>query len=217
MADGLGFQPRIGEPESAMTPGMAAPREPSTTWPPPLVMPRAMPDTSIGYVAEQQPARWVYDFDPANGLSRASFNGEVNFPGVTPGLVTSFNARTGAVTLTTADITGAGGASAAGVAAGYAPLSAFQPNGQNYQALPSPGLAHPNFMQWGQVSYNAVANSWQVFNFLQAFPNACVAIIGCCASGGVYGNLIIGQLSATQFQVNSSVTGINVYFIAFGN
>jgi hypothetical protein len=82
--DGLNMAPRPGEPESAMLPGMAAPR-PQT---PPLrgsglilaPTPAAMPDTSIpGPVALQTPNTWTYDFDPGTGSARATFNGEVSF------------------------------------------------------------------------------------------------------------------------------------------
>jgi hypothetical protein len=54
--------PRPREPESVMVAGMG-------------VASAAMPDTSIGPVPEQQPARWQYDFDPVTGQSRASYGG----------------------------------------------------------------------------------------------------------------------------------------------
>src|ERR1700727_488232 len=57
----------------------------------------------------QEPAAWSYDFNPSTGISRAQYPGEVDFGGGAPG-VASFNGRTGAVVLTTADVTGAGGA-----------------------------------------------------------------------------------------------------------
>jgi hypothetical protein len=113
-SDGLNMLPRPGEPESALEPGMGAPRSPVGE--PFGVTPLSMPDTSgPGPTATQAPAAWVYDFDPANGSSRATFNGEVLATSITaPGSgVASFNTRTGAVVLTTADITGAGGAVAA--------------------------------------------------------------------------------------------------------
>jgi hypothetical protein len=70
-----------------------------------------MPDTSgPGPVALQEPPAWAYDFNPATGSARASFTGEVTFiSGGAGSPVTSFNTRTGAIVLTTADVTGAGG------------------------------------------------------------------------------------------------------------
>lgn len=54
------------------------------------------------------PARWVYDIDPATGISRATYAGEVQYSSGGSG-VTSFNGRAGSVTLTAADVNGAGG------------------------------------------------------------------------------------------------------------
>jgi hypothetical protein len=82
--DGLNMAPRPGEPESAMLPGMAAPRPQAS----PLrgsglllaPLPAAMPDTSLpGPVALQTPNTWTYDFDPGTGSARATFNGQVSF------------------------------------------------------------------------------------------------------------------------------------------
>src|SRR5215472_14162674 len=112
-ADGLGFLPRPGEPESNLIAGMAAPRAPEAPQAAiPGIAPAAMPDTSVpGPVALQSPNPWVYDFDPGTGVARAQFVGEVTFTsGGAAGSVTSWNTRTGAVVMTTADITGAGGA-----------------------------------------------------------------------------------------------------------
>jgi Chaperone of endosialidase len=113
MADGLGFAPRVKEPESALEPGMAAPAPRMTV--DALLGPGLldMPDTSgPGAVQAPSPAHWVYDFDPATKVSRATYNGEVSFTtgGSSTAGVTSWNTRTGAVALTLADITGAGGA-----------------------------------------------------------------------------------------------------------
>jgi hypothetical protein len=89
-ADGLGFQRRIGEPESNLMPGMAAPRPKAASQA--GIMALAAPsitDTSIaGPVALQSPVPWTYDIDPATGVSRATFAGEtVGASGAT--LVTS--------------------------------------------------------------------------------------------------------------------------------
>jgi len=118
--DGLGMAPRPGEPESALLPGMAAPRPPEARISPPVPFGRfghvqlgSMPDTSgPGPVALETPLLWGYDFDPATGFARAQFSGIVLINGspVVAGGVASFNTRTGAVTLQLADVTAVGGA-----------------------------------------------------------------------------------------------------------
>jgi hypothetical protein len=106
--------PPIGEPESAMLPGMAA------AAPAQLLSPTQnttggfpnIPDSSVpGLQALQEPPSWFYDFDPGTGTARATFQGEVTFTsgGSATAGVTTFNTRTGAVTLTAADVTGVGG------------------------------------------------------------------------------------------------------------
>jgi Chaperone of endosialidase len=115
MSDGLNFAPRVREPETALMPGMAAPAPRNAV--DALLGPDAqsMPDTSgPGPTPVQAPASWQYDFDPASGISRATFNGEVSFTSGGSGAagVTSWNTRTGAVSLTLADVTGVGGAPA---------------------------------------------------------------------------------------------------------
>jgi hypothetical protein len=113
MADGLNMAPRVGEPESALEPGMAAPAPRKAQDGRLGVEALDMPDTSFpGSVAAPSPAHWVYDYDPATGVSRATYNGEVSFTsgGSSTAGVTSWNTRTGAVALQLADITGAGGA-----------------------------------------------------------------------------------------------------------
>jgi hypothetical protein len=112
MSDGLNMQPRIGEPESALVPGMAAHAVLKATERLSVPALLTMPDTSYpGSVAAPSPATWVYDFDPATGSSRATFNGEVAFTsgGSSTAGVTTFNTRSGAVVLTAADVTGVGG------------------------------------------------------------------------------------------------------------
>lgn len=73
-----------------------------------------IPDSSVpGQLAHVQPPEsWIYDRDPANGIARATFNGEVyaqtiNSPAAG---VSAFNGRTGSVTLDLADVESAGGA-----------------------------------------------------------------------------------------------------------
>lgn len=96
-------QAPVGNPESALIAGMAAPTP----------NPQAMPDTSLSLgVATQEPNSWIYDFNPASGSARATFNGEVAFTsgGSATSGVTTWNGRTGAVVLTAGDVTAAGGA-----------------------------------------------------------------------------------------------------------
>lgn len=76
--------------------------------------PPNIPDSSVpGMLARSQPPEaWIYDRDPANGIARATFNGEVyaqtiNSPAAG---VSAFNGRTGSVTLDLADVEAAGGA-----------------------------------------------------------------------------------------------------------
>src|SRR5215469_13440207 len=76
--DGLGMEPRIGEPESTMIPGMAcqSPQELADAFPGSQAI--GIADTSIAApVALQSPPGWTYDFDPATAVARATFNGEV--------------------------------------------------------------------------------------------------------------------------------------------
>ena len=103
-SDGLGFQPRIGEPETS-----SGGPQPLAGGPSQLLGPN-IPDTSIsGPGALQAPNWWVYDFDPGTGSARATFNGEVNFTtGGAAGTVSSWNSRTGAVVLTAADVAAVG-------------------------------------------------------------------------------------------------------------
>lgn len=124
MSDGLGMQPRAKAPESNMLPGVAAPIPPpqdfletSARIARALALPPGTPNIpDTGGPANkrmlQEPATWIYDFDPVTGTSRATFPGEVSFTtgGSDTAGVTSFNGRTGAVTLTSADLSAAGAA-----------------------------------------------------------------------------------------------------------
>jgi Chaperone of endosialidase len=112
MADGLNMQPRIGEPETSGASGRSFPGPELTAGGPQALLAPNIPDTSgPGPTPLQQPGAWSYDFNPADGVARATFNGEV-IPsgGGGPGAVTSWNTRTGDVTLLLTDITAAGGA-----------------------------------------------------------------------------------------------------------
>jgi Chaperone of endosialidase len=113
MADGLGFAPRVREPESALAPGMAVPAPRAAVGGRDAPAALNMPDTSgPGLQAILEPPSWNYDFDPGTGSARATFNGIVQFTsgGSASSGVSTFNGRSGAVSLTLADITGAGGA-----------------------------------------------------------------------------------------------------------
>ena len=106
-SDGLGFQPRIGEPESS-----AGPRAEPVGGPLAFLAPN-IPDTSApGPTALQEPAAWTYDFNPASGSSRAFFNGEVSANSISSPAagVTSWNGETGVVVMQLADVTAVGGA-----------------------------------------------------------------------------------------------------------
>src|SRR5215469_13981656 len=105
----------VEAPESNLMPGMAAvqPAQDASLPPPTTGGFPNIPDSSgPGDEQRQTPgAGWFYDFDPATGVARATFNGEVSFVsgGSATSGVTSWNTRTGAVTLTAADVTGVGG------------------------------------------------------------------------------------------------------------
>lgn len=89
---------------------------------PPAPSIRPNPDYVPMYV--NAPAAWQYDIDQANGVSRATYIGEVFVGGQAAGNriatqadiaaattgVSTFNGRSGTVVLSTADVTGAGGA-----------------------------------------------------------------------------------------------------------
>jgi hypothetical protein len=112
MADGLNMQPRIGEPETSGVSGRSFAGPELTVGGPQALLAPNIPDTSgPGPTPLQQPGTWSYDFNPADGIARATFNGEVvPSGGGGSGDVTSWNTRTGDVTLLLSDITAAGGA-----------------------------------------------------------------------------------------------------------
>lgn len=114
MADGLGFQPRVKEPESSGVSGRSFPGPELTAGGPQALLAPNIPDTSgPGPTALQEPAAWTYDFNPASGSSRATFNGEVTANSISGGAaagVTSWNGETGVVVMQLADVTGVGGA-----------------------------------------------------------------------------------------------------------
>lgn len=133
VADGLNMLPRIGEPETSF-PGAGKPVGDLLAFSAPNI-----PDTGgPGPTPLQQPGAWTYDFDPTSGSARATFNGEV-FPsgGGGSGDVTSFNGRTGAITLTTGDVTGAGGASLVSPALSGSPTAPTPAPGDSSTLIPT--------------------------------------------------------------------------------
>lgn len=156
--DGFGMAPRVKEPESSMVPGMAAPIAAA----PPIVRPwwsylHSMPDTSGPFpqppgAVIQRPNYWDYDFDPANGSGRTTYKGEVAIIGSATlngspivtgaGAVTSFNTRTGAVTLQTSDVTGVGGLTTALIPK----VQTFSANGTY---TPDPNMLFTWVRAWG--------------------------------------------------------------------
>lgn len=146
-SDGLGMQPRVKEPDSPwLVPGMGVPvstpadvqNTPQASGASPLSaqFPPNIPDTSGAFAQPpgaslQQPAAWQYDFDAATGTARATFAGEVQFTsgGSSTAGVTSWNGRTGSVSLTAADITGAGGATLASPVFTGTPAAPTAPTG----------------------------------------------------------------------------------------
>ena len=129
MSDGLNMLPRIGEPETSLGSSekpagglfaFLAANIPDTSGPPPT------PNV-------QAPGRWIYDFDPASGMARATFNGLVTFTeGGSEGAgVTSWNGQTGAVVMTNDDITAAGGLSNPDAALEGSPTAPTPPIGDS--------------------------------------------------------------------------------------
>lgn len=89
-AGDLRFQlPRPGQPESSMMPGMAAPAVdleqllglgavvPDAAPAAPALAPLLLPVLPPSPLGGQQPGAWSYDFDPATGIARASYSGEI--------------------------------------------------------------------------------------------------------------------------------------------
>src|SRR5690348_2711573 len=88
--DGLGRAPRAKEPESAMLPGMAAPkpaanrpaRPVGAVWEEAGKILRQTPAGAVVVVPDPPtPVPWMLDFNPATGNARANFAGEMNVNG----------------------------------------------------------------------------------------------------------------------------------------
>lgn len=183
--------PPIPPPESALLPGMAAPmpqNTPQTLFPMTGGFPN-IPDSSIpGPLAqlEENPG-WIYDIDPANGQMRATFNGEVTFTsGGAAGSVTSFNTRTGAITLTAADVTGVGALVNPSVA---------------LTGTPTAPTAAPG------TSTTQIATTNFVGAAIAAQPLAFLPLAGGAVTGATTFGATLGVTGAVTLQGNQTVNG----------
>lgn len=183
-----------------------------------------IPDSSVpGPLAQtQEIVGWVYDIDPATGVMRATFTGEVSYTSG-PGGVSSFNTRTGAVTLQAADVTGVGGALSANVLpltggtltgpltpAGLVGVS----NGSNAAAgqigeflsnLNSGGTSMPGGTTINIAQITLTAGDWDVFGLIA---------VGAGTGGVVQGG--INTVSAT-LPAGMSLGAAQVANVAAGN
>jgi hypothetical protein len=222
--DGLKEAPRPGEPESALLPGMAAPKPLAS--PPgggqgtPAIALAAMPDTSQpGPVALQEPPSWAYDFDPGTGSARASFTGIVQFTsgGAATAGVTTWNGRTGAVVLNAADITAAGGL------ANPSPTLAGVPNTPT--AAPgtnSTQIASCQFVQAALGNFTAVSTfngrsgavtlSLSDITTAGGAPSASPALTGNPLAPTAAPNDASSSIATTQFVANQIAGGAVVSF-----
>jgi hypothetical protein len=213
--DGLNMLPRPGEPESALLPGMAAPASQSLAEG--LLFPSgtSMPDSSQPQpVALQTPGTWVYDFDPANGSARATFNGEVSFTsgGSATAGVTTFNTRSGAVTLTTADITAAGGAPASNPTLAGVPNAPTAAPGTNTTQIATTMFVQAALGAQTLVSsFNgrsgAITLSTSDVTSAGGAPAANAALTGTPTAPTAIAGTTTGQLATTQFVANAIAGG----------
>lgn len=171
MADGLNFQPRIGEPESS-----AGPRAQPVGGLQAFLAPN-IPDTSgPGPTPLQAPVRWVYDFDPATGVARATFNGEVSGPAGPIGGVASFNTRTGAVVLLAADVTAAGGALLSSPALIGTPTAPTAAPGTTTTQLATTAFVGASFLPLAGVTNGSDAPAGQIGEIIAANITAAVTL-----------------------------------------
>lgn len=165
MSDGLNMLPRIGEPETSIAGAGKLADGVQALFPPNI------PDTSApGPTPLQQPSTWVYDFDPTSGLSRASFNGEIDYTG-SGGTVTSWNSRSGAVVLLQSDVTAVGFSTSATNAATYETIAAAAATYETIAAaaatyLPLAGGTTTGPVALQGVSTNSNAVAGQVGEFI---------------------------------------------------
>jgi len=132
-------------------------------------------------------------------LQAALQNLQAQITGIGASGVTSFNTRTGAVTLTAADINALFTGSLAA-------------NG--YQKLPG-GL----ILQWGKVT--PVEDVWTAFSFPLTFPTACLVITNGLSMGSSNAGDQVGYakiVSTSQFSVMANNAGtITISWMAIGN
>lgn len=201
--DGLGMLPRPGEPESFLEPGMAAPRMPLRR--PARAMGevwqeggRVMRQTPLGpvVVVPDPPnlPNWAYDFNPATGNARAQWTGEIAMTGSATlngsplttgaGSVLSFNTRTGAVTLSQADV------------GAVAPQSF---NGRIGAVVPAQGDYPTNLIPGTTTNDNAAAGN------IGEFVTAAVASGSSVALGAAGVNVTSISLTAGDWDVSASM------------
>lgn len=199
--------PRIGEPETSMLAGFAAPDQQlryTGGFP-------NIPDSSVPgpLAALEEPGSWIYDFDPGTGMRRATFQGEVSFTSGGSGSagVTSWNGRTGSVTLTAADVTGVGGVLAGG------------PTTLNQATLNQPvieGVTNGAAAAAGQVGQvlTATGSNPEILNnnTLQTICSLALPAGSWLVWGDIVANLTSGFISSLVYTVNPmgkefSVTG----------
>jgi hypothetical protein len=154
------------------------------------------------FTPSPQPPQWKYAFDPVTGEPVASFNG-VPYSGGSAGVVTSFETRTGAVTLEASDVE---------TALGYNPSSEFAPATGSTEYAPASGSTE-YAPATGSTVYAPIAGSaTQAFSMstpatgdnstlgaTTAFVDAAIA-----AGGGVSTADIIGDGAAAYTDVTSS-------------
>lgn len=160
-----------------------------------------------GWVSSAPPATGVTSFNTRTGSVTLTSSDVTTALGYTPpsSAVSSFNTRTGAVTLTAADLVAAGMASS--IAA------------TGYQQLPS-GL----YIQWGIATSSGTAlNNWTAY-FATTFPNALLWAIGTPSGSAVTGSLGIGMGSSTTSYLigtvfndaGTPVNAVGARYIAIG-
>jgi hypothetical protein len=188
--------------------------------PPNTIQPN--PDYVPLYVIE--PARWMYDLDPGNGISRASYAGAVYAGGTAAGNkvatmadiaasttgVASFNARTGTVVLTTADVTAAGAAPLASPAFSGIPAAPTPPAGSNSGQIATTYYVDRAVTMLGAASVGsfngrtgAVVLTTGDVTGAGGAPSASPTLTGTPTSPTATAGTASGQIATTQFVANA--------------
>jgi hypothetical protein len=181
----------------------------------------------------QEPGAWLYDIDPVSGLSRATYAGEIVGPTPAPGShnqllattayvdaaitastvgVASFNSRTGAVTLTLADITGVGGAPQNSPTFAGTPNAPTQAPGTNSTLLATcQFVTQAVTAAAGVASFNgrqgAITLSLSDITTAGGAPLASPALTGAPTAPTAGFGTASGQLATTQFVANQIAGG----------